>query len=157
MDSLSKRFAPLLMVLPIASMAALPEVPADQSGAKTWEQRQRTRISELLEQDTAEAIPELGEMLRQLKNLNYRECGERDQVVRELQTTLAAIPGHAEYYRDQIINSRDKAMGLLGDQAGSAGHLLTSLTKRRMVSAPLNTCPALKPCACWGNCFRTTG
>ncbi|MEO5914247.1 MAG: hypothetical protein ABIS50_08445 [Luteolibacter sp.] len=91
-----------LLLIQGSSMAALPEVPDDANAAKVWKLRRDESISELLGKPENEKIPGLGEMLRQLESLHYRECLERDQVVLSLRTALLAIPGHAKYFAEEI-------------------------------------------------------
>ncbi len=65
-----------------------------------------------------EMIPGLGEMLRQLKSLHYRDCPERDEVAHLLQERLLATPGHAKSFQDKIESLRVEvlATGNISDE-----------------------------------------
>jgi hypothetical protein len=99
----------VLLNAPVAS-AALPEIPDSDAGADLWKSKREKTISDLLAQPNEAKIPQLGEMLRQLKTLNYRDCPERHEVVAMLEQSLLSIPGHAKHYQDEIETMRAEAL-----------------------------------------------
>ncbi len=91
-----------------AAYGALPEIPETNSGASLWKSKRQETIRSLLSQRDDIKIPQLGEMLRQLERLNYRDCPEKHKIIKQLQRSLITIPGHAEYYRDSINSTRSE-------------------------------------------------
>ena len=104
------------VVLQFVANAALPDIPADEDGAKTWKNRRVSRITERFETGEDVAFPEMGKMIRQLKSLNYRECAERDEVILRLQRTMLSHAGHAEYFSDQVSAARKSSQNFLADR-----------------------------------------
>lgn len=99
----------VILNAPVAS-GALPEIPDSDAGAGLWKSKREKTISDLLAQPNEAKIPQLGEMLRQLKTLNYRNRPERHEVVAMLEQSLLSIPGHAKYYQDKIETMRAEAL-----------------------------------------------
>ncbi|MEY3897595.1 MAG: hypothetical protein RLZZ214_3116 [Verrucomicrobiota bacterium] len=89
------------VLVPLGSQAALPEIPENMEKAQIWKSKRLATIHEA-QTDPTKGIPQLAEMLRQLKTLGYRPCPERDDVVSSIESTLLSIPGHAKYYQDKI-------------------------------------------------------
>ncbi len=88
--------------------SALPEIPATSEGAQLWEAKREKTIESLLSKPKPEMIAGLGEMLKQLATLNYRDSSERVRITTRAQSLLLSIPGHAEFYRDEINQARAK-------------------------------------------------
>ena len=91
-----------------AIQAALPEIPDDAAGAKKWLSKREAAIEELSTKPTADQLDRLGEMLRQLNELNYRSCQELDQTIATLKSHILSIPNYADYYRDRATSERAK-------------------------------------------------
>lgn len=74
-------------------------------------------------QDT-ETIASLGEMVRQLTDLNYRGCPEKSDVLQSAYQLMVSIPGHAEYYAKRIKAQQaaleDALKGTSTDRTGTA-------------------------------------
>lgn len=102
MSAYWKRTAAIAMALVEIGFGALPEVPDDGAGAILWKSKREASIRDYLSKPKEETIAGLGEMLRQLKTLTYRECEELNDVTTKLQAALLGIPGHAEYFGKRI-------------------------------------------------------
>lgn len=98
----------MLLCPALEAVAALPEVPGTADAAKAWQSKREREIHDFGTKPKPEMLAGLGEMLRQLKTLDYRACDERDAVISRIQKLLLAIPGHAEYYRDRILKAREE-------------------------------------------------
>lgn len=98
----------ITLILCFQIYAALPEVPKDPQAALMWQDKRLSQIKEFQNSSQDEMIAGVGEMIRELKTLNYRSCDERDYVVSQAQSILMSIPGHAEYYAKQIEVARAK-------------------------------------------------
>lgn len=108
------QYAAVLLCLSVQLNAALPEVPQDAQAAEIWKSKREVTIRQIETEPKPEAIAGLGEMVRQLKTLGYRECAERDYITSLAQSALVAIPGHAEYFRDKIYQSRERVKAIGG-------------------------------------------
>jgi hypothetical protein len=99
----------LAFILSGKTHAALPEIPNDAQKAQLWKVKRIAAIQDF-QKDPAKRVPELSEMLRQLRTLGYRSSPERDDVITLLKSTLLAIPGHAKYYQDKIEAMREEVL-----------------------------------------------
>jgi hypothetical protein len=101
------------LIMLMACHAALPDIPEDSKGAILWRDQCLSRIQELDAQSN-EKTQELGEMLRQIKTLGYRESREKDEIVSELEKRLVSTPGHAIFYQRKIDSLREEVLANAG-------------------------------------------
>ena len=95
------------------------EIRAQKQGLEQWREVAE-RADDL---PKSEAIEKLGEGIRKTARRDIYSIGGTNEVAQELRNALLAIPGHAEYYRDRILEvqkTRDEAMGKL-EYSGKAG------------------------------------
>lgn len=85
---------------------------AQHEALASW--RQGIANSEKLPRE--QAIEFLGEAVRKTSDLKFFQVKERIDVQQAAQTTILAIPGHAEYYRDRLLEARRKV-----DEAKAGG------------------------------------
>lgn len=96
----------LLIVFQVS--AAVPNIPDDPQEAKRWYDRRVSEIEEISLKPRDAALPELGAMLRQLSRPKYRDSGERDDILKKLQSSIYEIPGYAEWFGREIERMTDK-------------------------------------------------
>ncbi|MCB1132607.1 MAG: hypothetical protein KDN05_15885, partial [Verrucomicrobiae bacterium] len=112
------RFIPftcLAFLYAATASGALPEIPDNDAGASLWKSKRRQAIESVLSGEAGLRIPQLGEMLRQLTTLRYRSSPEKDEIVGLLRQSLVSIPGHAEYYRDRLLNAQEEMKRTYGN------------------------------------------
>lgn len=101
------------------------EVAEQKKNLNLW----RLEINKSKDLPNENAIPLLGRCVVKMTDRGIYQIEERWEVYREAQAALLAIPGHAEYYRDQIVKAisvRDAAVGKL-EYSGKAGDFRTVL------------------------------
>jgi hypothetical protein len=82
--------------------AALPKIPLEPHKAEVWRERRVAEIADFKEKPKEDALLGLGKMARQLGVLNYRECQEKDDIIRMVRSSIISIPGHAEFFATKI-------------------------------------------------------
>lgn len=94
----------VLFVFGLSSHAALPEDPSEYAA---WESRSLQAISEFTSMTSDTAIPALALRMAQVSRPDSPNFEKGDRpVFHAAQATLLSIPGHAQYYRDRILNAR---------------------------------------------------
>ncbi|MCW1925654.1 hypothetical protein OKA05_24055 [Luteolibacter arcticus] len=110
--------------------AALPDVPDDQQGAQRWLNRRILEIEQISTKPNHEALPKLGEMIRQLGVLDYRDCEEKEEVMKKLRIYITEIPGHAEWFGKEIKAMTDNKINRTGLQfEGGRGWYFQTLSQ----------------------------
>lgn len=94
----------MLAILATRSFANLPESPGEYS---KWEAQMLSAIDNQKNRPPTEAIPKLGSWVMQMSIPSNLEHGNRP-VFHAAQADLISIPGHAEYYRDRILEAQER-------------------------------------------------
>ncbi len=84
-------------------------LPKDSTEYETWESNMLSSIERHRQMDANIAIPKLGYWLMQMSLSNNSEKGERP-VYHAAQSVLLAIPGHADYFVNEVKQAKARAL-----------------------------------------------
>ena len=101
----------LLVVLVLLSSVpyGFGGLPKDPTEYATWESNMLSSIERHRQMDANIAIPKLGYWLMQMSLSNNSEKGERP-VYHAAQSALLAIPGHADYFVNEVKQAKARAL-----------------------------------------------
>lgn len=96
----------ICIFFPLRMNGAIPDVPEDKADVENWKKKRQESIESLLSQPDSVKIYELGTMLKQLKTLNYRECEEKSEIIKQITKEIILIPNHTKYFIDKMDEAR---------------------------------------------------
>ncbi|MGB6223162.1 MAG: hypothetical protein WBG04_19195 [Haloferula sp.] len=126
----------MAILLSVIAQRAFSNLPEDPAAYSAWEAQRLADIEEASGWPAEKAIPELGKWVGKLSRHHSIERGDRP-VFTAAQKTLLAIPGHAEWYGEEIKKLTEAAMPVPGHpNSGFEGH------ERRWYYATLQQLPS---------------